>query len=337
MKLKQYIKDNIVNMIIYITTLSILYLFCRILKLNIEAIISIYIILFISGIAIFFYNYYRKRAFYIDFKKKLQEIEKKYIITELIERPEFLEGQILYDSIYEINKNMNEEIKKYKISLEEQKEYIEMWIHEVKIPVSSIMLMIYKKDEISKVLKPIKTIDNLVEQVLYYARSENLEKDYIIKEIKLKEIINSVIKRNKEILILKKVEIKIEKLEEVKVLTDSKWLEFIINQIINNSIKYLNKEKSIIKISVEQKEKKQILSIYDNGIGIPKTDINKVFNKAFTGENGRKIQASTGMGLYICKQLCEKIGHKIVIEAQENEYTRVDITFSQNELYETLK
>ena len=65
---------------------------------------------------------------------------------------------------------MNEEIKKYKISLEEQKEYIEMWIHEVKIPVSSIMLMIYKKDEISKVLKPIKTIDNLVEQVLYYAR-----------------------------------------------------------------------------------------------------------------------------------------------------------------------
>ena len=242
MKLKDYIKDNNINIIIYIITLIILFLFFRVMELEKEVIISTYIILIISGISIFLYNYYRKRFFYNDFNKKLTELDKKYIITELIEKPDFLEGKIIYNSLYEINKTMNEEIKKYRISLEELKEYIEMWVHEVKIPVSSILLMTYKKDNIEKVIEPTKRIENFVEQVLYYARSENAEKDYIIKENSLKEIINSVIKRNKEIFILQKINLKIENIENIRVLTDSKWLEFIINQIINNSLKYLDKK-----------------------------------------------------------------------------------------------
>ena len=337
MKLKDYIKDNNINIIIYIITLIILFLFFRVMELEKEVIISTYIILIISGISIFLYNYYRKRLFYNDFNKKLTELDKKYIITELIEKPDFLEGKIIYNSLYEINKTMNEEIKKYRISLEELKEYIEMWVHEVKIPVSSILLMTYKKDNIEKVIEPTKRIENFVEQVLYYARSENAEKDYIIKENSLKEIINSVIKRNKEIFILQKINLKIENIENIRVLTDSKWLEFIINQIINNSLKYLDKKESKIEIKAIENKKNIVLSIYDNGIGIPKTDINKVFNKSFTGENGRKVSTSTGMGLYICEKLCKKLGHKIEIESKENEYTKVSITFNKDEFYNVLK
>lgn len=333
MRLKEYIKDNIINIIIYFATLIILFLFFRVLKLSKEALISAYTILAISGLLLFFYNYGRKKVFYDDFTKQLKDLDKKYIITELIEKPNFLEGKILYDSLYEIDKAMNEEIKKYKLSLEELKEYIEMWVHEVKIPVSSILLMAYKKDDIAKVVEPTKRIENFVEQVLYYARSENAEKDYIIKESNLKEIINKVIKNNKEVFILKKVELKIENIDNIKVLTDSKWLEFIINQIINNSLKYLDKQKTVIKISAKENEKSIELNIYDNGIGIPKGDIRKVFNKSFTGENGRKVQTSTGMGLYICKQLCEKLGHKIEIDSKENEYTNMKITFYKDEFY----
>lgn len=208
-----------------------------------------------------------------------------------------------------------------------------MWVHEVKLPLSSILLMTYKKDDISKVIEPTKRIENFVEQVLYYARSENVEKDYIIKECNLKDIISKVIKKNKEIFILEKIEIKLEKLENKKVLSDSKWLEFIINQIISNSLKYVDKEKSIITISTSENEKNIILKIQDNGIGIPKSDIKKVFDKSFTGENGRKIQTSTGMGLYIAKQLCEKLGHKIEIESEQNKYTSVFITFSKDQFY----
>lgn len=337
MRLKEYIKDNIINIIIYFATLIILILFFRVLKLSKEALISAYTILAISGLLLFFYNYGRKKVFYDDFTKQLKDLDKKYIITELIEKPNFLEGKILYDSLYEIDKAMNEEIKKYKLSLEELKEYIEMWVHEVKIPVSSILLMAYKKDDIAKVVEPTKRIENFVEQVLYYARSENAEKDYIIKESNLKEIINKVIKNNKEVFILKKVEFKIENIDNIKVLTDSKWLEFIINQIINNSLKYLDKQKPVIKISAKENEKSIELNIYDNGIGIPKGDIRKVFNKSFTGENGRKVQTSTGMGLYICKQLCEKLGHKIEIDSKENEYTNMKITFYKDEFYNILK
>lgn len=337
MRLKEYIKDNIINIIIYFATLIILFLFFRVLKLSKEALISAYTILAISGLLLFFYNYGRKKVFYDDFTKQLKDLDKKYIMTELIEKPNFLEGKILYDSLYEIDKAMNEEIKKYKLSLEELKEYIEMWVHEVKIPVSSILLMAYKKDDIAKVVEPTKRIENFVEQVLYYARSENAEKDYIIKESNLKEIINKVIKNNKEVFILKKVELKIENIDNIKVLTDSKWLEFIINQIINNSLKYLDKQKPVIKISAKENEKSIELNIYDNGIGIPKGDIRKVFNKSFTGENGRKVQTSTGMGLYICKQLCEKLGHKIEIDSKENEYTNMKITFYKDEFYNILK
>lgn len=337
MRLKEYIKDNIINIIIYFATLIILFLFFRVLKLSKEALISAYTILAISGLLLFFYNYGRKKVFYDNFTKQLKELDKKYIITELIEKPNFLEGKILYDSLYEIDKAMNEEIKKYKLSLEELKEYIEMWVHEVKIPVSSILLMAYKKDNIAKVVEPTKRIENFVEQVLYYSRSENAEKDYIIKESNLKEIINKVIKNNKEVFILKKVELKIENIDNIKVLTDSKWLEFIINQIINNSLKYLDKQKTVIIISAKENEKSIELNIYDNGIGIPKGDIRKVFNKSFTGENGRKVQTSTGMGLYICKQLCEKLGHKIEIDSKENEYTNMKITFYKDEFYNILK
>ena len=312
-------------------------MFFRILKLSTEAFICTYIILFLCGILLFFYNYNRKRKFYNELTKQLENLDKKYIITELIEKPNFLEGQIFYNSLYEINKTMNEEIKKYKLSLEEFKEYIEMWVHEIKLPLSSILLMIYKKDDISKVIEPTKRIENFVEQVLYYARSENAEKDYIIKECDLKEIISKVIKKNKEIFILEKIEIKLEKLDNKKLLSDSKWLEFIINQIISNSLKYVDKEKSIITISTSENEKNIILKIQDNGIGIPKSDIKKVFDKSFTGENGRKVQTSTGMGLYIAKQLCEKLGHKIEIESEQNKYTSVFITFSKDQFYNILK
>lgn len=337
MKLKDYIKDNIINITIYLVTLIILFLFFRILKLSTEAFICTYIILFLCGILLFFYNYNRKRKFYNELTKQLENLDKKYIITELIEKPNFLEGQIFYNSLYEINKTMNEEIKKYKLSLEEFKEYIEMWVHEVKLPLSSILLMTYKKDDISKVIEPTKRIENFVEQVLYYARSENAEKDYIIKECDLKEIINKVIKKNKEIFILEKIEIKLENLDNKKVLSDSKWLEFIINQIISNSLKYVDKEKSVITITTSESEKNIILKIHDNGIGIPKSDIKKVFDKSFTGENGRKIQTSTGMGLYIAKQLCEKLGHKIEIKSEQNKYTSVFITFSKDQFYNILK
>ena len=122
------------------------------------------------------------------------------------------------------------------------------------------------------------------------------------------------------------------------VFSDSKWLEFILGQIVNNSIKYKrNIKNSYIKISIRDEKTKVILIIEDNGIGIKETDIKQVFDKSFTGENGRVRSKSTGMGLYIAKNMCERLGHTIKIESSVNKYTRVYITFAKNDFYEIAK
>ena len=174
-------------------------------------------------------------------------------------------------------------------------------------------------------------IENYVEQALYYAKSNTIEKDYYIKKCMLKEIVNESIKRNKNILIQEKIRIDLHDLEN-QVNTDSKWINFILNQIIQNSIKYMKKEtEKEIEIYSKKGIDKVILYIADNGIGIKEEEIKKVFDKGFTGTNGRMSnKKSTGIGLYLCKKLCDKLGINIALESKENEGTIVKIIFPQN-------
>jgi len=256
----------------------------------------------------------------------------------MLEKPNFYEGELLYQALYEINKSMCENVKKYERQTSDFKEYIEMWIHEVKIPISSLILMAHNnKDKIDKkVLEQISRIENDVEQVLYYARSENAEKDYLIKETSLSKVIASVALKNKDDLLEQKIDLIVEN-ENSMVYTDSKWLEFILNQIISNSIKYKKEKNSYIKITIKEEKEKTKLIILDNGIGIPASDIPKVFDKSFTGYNGRIRTKSTGMGLFIVKNLCDKLGHKIEISSQINEYTKIEIIFYKNNYYDVIK
>lgn len=155
----------------------------------------------------------------------------------------------------------------------------------------------------------------------------------MIKETNLKKIINNVAMKNKNDLLENNISFIVEAQNEM-VLTDSKWLEFIINQIVSNSIKYTRSDvDKVIKLKVEELPKQIDLHIYDNGIGIPAKDLKRVFEKTFTGENGRNRSKSTGMGLYIVKKLCDKLGHKIIVKSVQNEYTDVIISFSKNDFY----
>ena len=174
-------------------------------------------------------------------------------------------------------------------------------------------------------------IENYVEQALYYAKSNTIEKDYYIKKCMLKEMVNESIKRNKNTLIQEKIRIDLHDLEN-QVNTDSKWINFILNQIIQNSIKYMKKEtEKEIEIYSKKGIDKVILYIADNGIGIKEEEIKKVFDKGFTGTNGRMSnKKSTGIGLYLCKKLCDKLGINIALESKENEGTTVKIIFPQN-------
>lgn len=331
----RFVKDNKVNILVSLLLFILVILLMFTFQVN-SFLIIISIIFFLSSfIFLLLYNYFRKKKFYNELINNTKLLDKKYLVLETLNEPSFLEGKILYDSLYQIDKSMNERIKLYEKNLSDFKEYVEMWIHEVKIPLSSLSLMCHNHhNEIDKkYLNQINKLDNYVDQVLYYVRSNDVEKDFLIKKTNLEKVINSVMIKNKDEILLNNITVSVENLN-VFVYTDTKWLIFIINQILNNSIKYKKKNgNSLIKIYATEEKDLVNLFIYDNGIGINKSDITRVFDKTFTGENGRKDANSTGMGLYIVKKLIDKLGHKISISSKENEYTEVKITFGKNDLY----
>lgn len=339
MKFNSFLKDRLYSIVTALFSYFIILLVLLAFKSDKSIIIAITIILLVTYILLFLTDFFRKQKFYTDLLTNIDNLDKAYLVLETLNRPEFYEGELLCQALYEIDKSMNENVRIEKEQLLDNKEYIEMWIHEVKRPLASLVLTLNNQKNIldRKTKNILKRLEDYVDQVLYYVRSENAEKDYFIKEVDLSKVIKNVGIKNMDDLLDNKVEFIVDK-TNYKVFTDSKWLEFILNQIINNSIKYKrNIDNSYIKIYVKDNLDITVLIIEDNGIGIKSSDIRQVFDKTFTGTNGREKTTSTGMGLYIAKNLCKKLGHKIEIESKENEYTRVFITFAKNKFYDVLK
>lgn len=336
MKFEDYLKDKSYFIIIYFLGAVIIFLMLLVFKIEFSLNLAILIVLLSVFISIILIDYFRKKTFYQKLFNDLKRLDKSYLVLEMLNEPDFYEGRLLYQALEDINKSMCENVNFYKNNINDFKEYIEMWIHEVKLPIASLVLMMHNKKIDKKVIEQINRIDTLVEQVLYYERSENAEKDYLIKEVHLQKIIHELALKNKDNFLEQNIDFLVSN-KDVKVYTDSKWLEFILNQIINNSIKYKKDHNSFIKIEIEETSDLVIISVIDNGIGIPKSDIPRVFDKSFTGENGRIRNKSTGMGLFICKNLCTKLGHKIEIDSVKDEYTKVSILISNNEFYNVVK
>lgn len=330
MKFRDFIKEKILTFSLLLFGIVTIEIF--LLAYQVGNFIKIYIpiilcVLYIIGIVI---EYFIKRSFYKEFLYNLNELEQKYLITEIVKSPSFVEGRILKSSLEQINKAMIEEVNKYKYLQNDYKEYIELWIHEIKIPIAvSKMLIENNKNSVTKSIdEEFDKVENYTEQALFYARSNTVEKDYYIKKNVLQDIVNESIKKNKSILMQEKVILDIHDLD-VEVNTDSKWIVFIINQIIQNSSKYRKQDDNLnIEIYAKQRKEKIVLYIKDNGIGIPKEDVSRVFEKGFTGTNGRLAnKKSTGIGLYLCDKLCDKLGIKIELSSLQNEGTEIRLVF----------
>ena len=356
MRFRDYIKEKMV--LIIGTILALVSVEILLLAYDISILIRIYcafIIIFVLVLAILI-EYKKKKDYYNELIKNMEDLKEKYLISEIIKTPNFIEGKILKDILQDTGKSMLENVNYYKNIQEDYKEYIELWIHEVKIPIAASKMIIennkeltrnsreslqikdtetdsitYKSDILRSIDEELDKVENYTEQALFYARSNAVEKDYIINKTDLKEIVNGAILKNKTTLINEKVSLELSNLKDEEVYTDSKWAVFIINQIIQNAIKYSKKENKKIEISSQEKNDKVILYIKDNGIGIKKGEITRVFERGFTGENGRIIgQKSTGIGLYLCKKLCDRLGLGIELNSEKDKGTEVRIIFPKN-------
>lgn len=305
------------------------------LFLHIFAIPKLYILTFVLVLLAFtflylFLDFYKIRKKINRIKKQLLSLEEKYLIAEVVEKPKNLESRAYYDALQKACKAMNDKISQLEKEKEDYQEYIESFAHEIKTPIAILKLESEEKKE-SLLKEEIGNIENRVEQMLYYARMKTTEKDYFVKKVNIEEVVHSVLLNYKDYLLKQKVSLEVTNINQI-VYTDEKWLIFILSQVMQNAIKYQNKKTKKIKIEGVEKENQVIVKIEDNGCGIKEKDRTRVFESSFTGENRSNKQA-TGMGLYLAKKLCDKLGLRMTIDSKENEYTRIEIIFPKGKMH----
>ena len=216
-------------------------------------------------------------------------------------------------------------------TLDEYREYIEQWIHEVKTPIAASKLLCenHPSPASPALLSALEAIDRYTEQALYYARSEHTEKDYFIRELRLFDAVHQSIGQNKYLLLQNGVTLQVHETEDT-VFSDEKWLCFILNQLISNAVKY-RRDPPVLTFRAVRDQDTLTLSLQDNGIGIDARDLPRIFDKGFTGQNGRRSAPNaTGLGLYLCKRLCDKLD--IGLQAQSSPGgTTLSLTFRIND------
>ena len=240
-------------------------------------------------------------------------------------------GPIEKDYLEIINKLKEEEEysrKKATSDYNNMVEYYTVWAHQIKTPIASMRLQLQSEDNESsrKLMGDLNRIEAYVEMVLTFLRLDSDSTDYVIKEYDLDEIIRPAIRKFSREFILKKLKLEYEPVS-FKTITDSKWLSFIIEQVISNAVKYTSE--GSVRIYMTEPG---ILCIEDTGIGISKEDLPRIFENGYTGFNGREDKRASGIGLYLCKRIADNLGHKIYAESNVGEGTKLFLDMRSKKL-----
>lgn len=249
------------------------------------------------------------------------------VLQKNAKTPEAIQAEKYMHELYRLYKH---ELQSLYAGQKRHDQFINQWVHQMKTPISVIELLLQDERPLDKknVQEEIDRLRRGLDMVLVNARLENFEEDMQVEQVALKTIVTATVNENKRLFITKRVfpEIHIE--DDIIVASDSKWLRFILGQFVTNAVKYTFEANKKISISAITKDDCVQLAICDEGIGIPTSDLSRVTKAFFTGENGRKTGESTGMGLYLAKEICEKLGHELNITSEVGKGTIVTVTFT---------
>lgn len=344
MKLKDFFKDKLFYAVVYFFSnalvILIMYLSLIINKVKFSegSVFYAFLISTFFFIVFLIYDYYKNK----NFKSQLNGIlnseeDLDYILN--IGAPNTEEQAMFKRILIKLYKICNNKTIKYE---EEHKQYIyfvNQWVHQMKTSVSVINLILQDEvnEENKKVFESIEEenekLQHGLDMMLYNARLNEFNGDFGVEKLDVIDIVRKVINENKKSLIRNHIFPKVTNNEKVMVETDKKWITFAINQIVVNAIKYSKvkeEENKHITFDVIEENSKIILSIKDEGIGIPKEDLTRVFNAFFTGKNGRKTDESTGMGMYLVKRICNELGHGLNVKSEEGKGAVFFIIFYKN-------
>ncbi|MEK5171976.1 HAMP domain-containing histidine kinase [Heyndrickxia sp. FSL W8-0496] len=323
--MKLFIREQLPLIVIYILQLLIIMMIYwldgyRHLSISIYAAI-------LSGsllIGYLVFRYLSHRSFYQQLEKPFAQLED---FANGIQNTLLAEGlQQLLESQF---RHYRTDLYRYKHKLDGHIQFINQWVHQMKTPISVIHLTIQDEDD-PRFIAIGDELDRLkkgLEMVLYTARLDTFERDFYVESLSLENVVRAVTSSQKRLFIRKRIFPSIQINHDIQIASDEKWLSFIITQIITNALRYTIQENRKIYFNSYRRGISIVLEITDEGVGIPPSDLPRVFDPYFTGENGRHFQESTGMGLYLVKQICEKLGHQIEIESKINQGTTIRLVF----------
>ncbi len=221
---------------------------------------------------------------------------------------------------------------------QEYREYIESWVHEIKTPLTAAKLTCrhLESDSRRKFSAELAQIEAHVERALYYARVKSPEQDCIIRQTALADIVSQAVGNHRTLLIQSQMKIETGDLD-FTVYTDRKWAVFMLGQLLQNASRYRNNNSPSILLTAMGCGRQVRLTVSDNGIGIPAHELPRVFDRGFTGSNGRTRGGSTGMGLYLCRKLAALLEIDLQISSEEQKGTAVTLTFPARQAAETLQ
>lgn len=332
MKFSDYITDRIVSFVCFVISEGLVFGLLWLVEVPMVFIIFTEIIFLLFFLFSLIWDYHRRSGYYKRLLQLLDQLDEKTLLMEIAERPGFLDAKIVSYILKQNNKYQNDKIAEMQKQSRDYRDFLDTWVHEIKTPITSARLIIEneKNPTTLKIEDELRKIDNFVELVLYYARSSDVEKDFKVENTTLKALVSTALKTYSKPIIQAGGRIHMEGMD-IPVCADSKSCSFIIGQVISNAIKYRQEEFRLEFRSQVQKNRITLL-IHDNGIGISRADLSRVFDKGFTGENGRRFPKSTGIGLYLCKKLCDRMNIAISISSEKGQGTTVALYFPTESL-----
>ncbi|MEK5238720.1 sensor histidine kinase [Paenibacillus sp. FSL L8-0470] len=271
------------------------------------------------------YRYFSNRSFY----ERLESLP-----SSLDESGGPAQGSPLAESLRKLLAQQfrlyQNDLHSYRHKLEEHIHFINQWVHAMKTPLSVIHLIIQDKDgpPFTAIGDELDRLKKGLDTVLYTARLDTFEHDFYVEQLELADVVRGVTSEQKRLFIRKRVFPAIAMDSGITITSDEKWLTFVLTQLITNALRYTVEEGRVVHFRGYLQEKgRAVLEVRDEGVGIPPGDLPRVFDAHFTGVNGRSFQESTGMGLYLVKQICSKLGHEVEISSEVGKGTAVRIIF----------
>ena len=331
MTLREFLSDRLKRIALQVICAGLATLFLFATGTQPGVLVILLIVFLLVFLTVNMFDFFQQRARLLELKSILDGLDRKYLFTECIPQPKGLFERRLFDLVRLAGRDMTGAVSDAQASQREYREYVERWVHEIKAPLTAARLICRELDGDTrrKLTAELSQIEAHVERALFYARAENPEQDCLFRQIELEKIAAQAIENHRSLLIQNGIRVEMENMN-CAVYTDEKWAVFILGQLLQNAARYRGPE-PVITLSAKPLGRQTQLIVHDNGIGIPAHELPRVFERGFTGSNGRIRGGSTGIGLYLCRKLAVFLELELRMDSQEGAGTTVTLTFPAKE------